>query len=429
MLVSNDDYQNSNETGVFLGRAESENGGAGQPIWFTGEGSLVTIAPPGAGKGQAQIIPNLLTYNGPAIVLDIKRENYDLTHKWREKNVGPVFKFAPFDDDSHCYNPLDFMDHKDPSKIWDDARLVATMLTVTSGKQDFWEGRAQDLLAAIIAYVKLELPAKEQNMQSVLDMLYPTESDLKLISKSMQASSIRALNRTGNILETMPEKQREGIFDSARRHVDIWQSGRIEKITGSTNWLPEDFWKPPYKTLYICVPVGQVRTYASVLRVLIGQHIKGLIDSAPTRAQRKEQNIPSALLLIDEMPQLGYMEPIPYSIEVGRSYGIRTWMFAQSLGQLRKAYPDADGLMEMCYAQCYMNPEFDTAKRLSDRLGSNESLLRGKKQRVAEPQELMGSEYVDKILTFMRGMAPLKLHKSFAYEEPDFEKRLGKSSS
>lgn len=429
MLVRNSDYENSASEGVFLGRAEGENGAGGEPIWFTGEGSLVTIAPPGAGKGQAQIIPNLLLYNGPAIVLDIKRENYDLTHKWREQNVGPVFKFAPFDDDSHHYNPLDFMDHKDPSKIWDDARLVATMLTVTSGKQDFWEGRAQDILAAIIAHVKLEMPASEQNMQSVLDMLYPTESDLELISKSMQASSIRALNRTGNILETMPEKQREGIFDSARRHVDIWQSGRVEKITGSTDWLPEDFWKPPYKTLYICVPVGQIGTYASVLRVLIGQHIKGLIDSAPSRQERIEKGIPAALFLIDEMPQLGYMEPIPYSIEVGRSYGIRTWMFAQSLGQLREAYPNADGLMEMCYVQCFMNPEFDTAKRLSDRLGSNESLLRNKKQRVAEPQELMGPDYVDKIITFTRGAAPLKLDKSLAHEEPSLQVRMGTSNS
>ena len=425
MLVKNRDYNPQIQQGVLLGSTDPADDKIREPIWFTGEGSLVTIAPPGAGKGQAQIVPNLLTYEGPTIVLDIKRENYDLTHDFREKYIGPVFKFAPFDSDSHHYNPLDFISHKDPVAIWDSAQLTASMLMVQSSQTDFWEGRAQDLLAAIIAHVKSDLSANEQNMQTVLDMLYPTESDLELLALSMQQSPIRALKRTGNILESMPIKQREGIFDSARRHVNIWQSGRIENITSTTNWLPEDFWKPPWKTLYISIPVGQVTTYASVLRVLIGQHIKGLIDSAPSRKEREEFNIPSALLLIDEMPQLGYMEPIPYSIEVGRSYGLRTWMFAQSIGQLRKAYPDADGLMEMCYAQCYMNPEFDTAKRLSDRLGTIDSLLASKKERVAEPKELMGPEYANKILAFTRGNEPLKLEKHFAFRDRNLLELMG----
>lgn len=425
MLSRNSAYVHIPEEGVYVGYTEPENNSASEPVWFTGEGSLVTIAPPGAGKGQALIIPNLLLYNGPAIVLDIKGENYDLTHEWRRENVGPIYKFAPFEKGSHNYNPLDFLDHKDPVKIWDGARLIATMLTVQTGKPDFWEGRAQDLLAAIIAQVKLNHLAREQNMQTVLDMLYPSESDFKLIAETMQNSSIRALKRTGNILTTMPVKQREGILDSARRHVDIWQSQRVENITSSTDWLPEDFWKPPYPTLYICVPVGQVSTYASVLRVLIGQHIDGLIASAPSQQQRRQSNIPPALFLIDEMPQLGYMQPIQYSIEVGRSYGIRTWMFAQSMGQLRKSYPDADGLMEMCFIQSYMNPEFDTAKRLSDRLGSEESLLRGKKQRLAEPQALMSEEYDNIIMTFARGKSPIKLTKSFAYEHPMLKGRMG----
>lgn len=426
MLVKHCDYNPKDQQGVLLGSTVIDtNNPRSEPVWFTGEGSLVTIAPPGAGKGQAQIIPNLLTYEGPAIVLDIKRENYDLTHEWREKYIGPVFKFAPYDKDSHHYNPLDFISHKDPATMWDYAELTASMLMVQSPHKDFWEGRAQDVLAAIIAHVKSDLPAREQNMQTVLDMLYPTKSELDVIADMMQKSPIRALNRMGNIIGTMPEKQREGIFDSARRHLNIWQSKRVENITAKTNWLPEDFWKPPWKTLYISIPVGQVTTYASVLRVLIGQHIKGLIESAPSRKERAANNIPNVLLLIDEMPQLGYMEPIPYSIEVGRSYGLRTWMFAQSIGQLRKAYPDADGLIEMCYAQCYMNPEFDTAKRLSDRLGTIDNLLVAKKERVAEPQELMGPDYADKVLTFTRGREPLRLQKHFAHKDESLKERMG----
>ncbi|UTW59530.1 type IV secretory system conjugative DNA transfer family protein [Kordiimonas sp. SCSIO 12603] len=425
MLTRGDKYANSKDEKVLLGAIEHpEKSGNFEALWFGGEGSLVTIAPPGAGKGQAQIIPNLLTYNGSAIVLDIKRENYDLTHEWRRENVGPIYKFAPFDKDTHHYNPLDFIAHKDHAKIWDDAKLMASMIVVQQANPDFWESRAEDMIAAIIAHVKTHSPAKDQNMNEVLDLLWPTKEGLEVLASEMQSSPIDALRRTGNILPTMPEKQRESIFDSARRYAEIWQSEFVRNITDKTEWLPEDFWKPPWKTLYICIPVGRVRTFASVLRVLIGQHIRGLIASAPSRRERELGNIPNALLLIDEMPQLGYMEPIAESIEVGRSYGLSTWMFAQSMGQIRKAYPDADGLMEMCYAQCFMNPEFDTARRLSDRVGNKKSLIAGKRERVVEPQELMGSEYANTILSFVRGKDPMKLDKVFAYEAAGIRERM-----
>jgi len=102
-------------------------------------------------------------------------------------------------------------------------------------------------------------------------------------------------------------------------------------------------------------------------------------------------------------------------------------MFSQSLGQLRNAYPDADGLIEMCYAQCFMNPEFTTAKRLSERLGSNESLIKAKTAKVAEPHELTGTEYADKIIALIRGEKPLKLNKSFAYQDQTLNERMGKA--
>ncbi|MBN8913493.1 MAG: type IV secretory system conjugative DNA transfer family protein, partial [Rhizobiales bacterium] len=40
------------------------------------EGHLITIAPTGAGKGVSCIIPALLTWRGPAVVVDPRGENY-----------------------------------------------------------------------------------------------------------------------------------------------------------------------------------------------------------------------------------------------------------------------------------------------------------------------------------------------------------------
>ena len=41
------------------------------PLLYEGDGHLMTIAPTGAGKGVSVIIPNLLTYPGSVIAIDI----------------------------------------------------------------------------------------------------------------------------------------------------------------------------------------------------------------------------------------------------------------------------------------------------------------------------------------------------------------------
>jgi type IV secretory pathway TraG/TraD family ATPase VirD4 len=43
-----------------------------EAIEYSGDSHLMTIAPTGAGKGRSVIIPTLLTYPGPIIVVDPK---------------------------------------------------------------------------------------------------------------------------------------------------------------------------------------------------------------------------------------------------------------------------------------------------------------------------------------------------------------------
>lgn len=54
--------------GLFLGSLE------GRDIFYPGETHLLTIAPPGAGKGTCIVVPNLLLYPGSMIVTDPKGE-------------------------------------------------------------------------------------------------------------------------------------------------------------------------------------------------------------------------------------------------------------------------------------------------------------------------------------------------------------------
>lgn len=94
------------------------------------EKSLITIAGPGSGKTQCHVLPNLNSFKGAAIVLDIKGECALNSAKWRKDNVGPVILFAPANSAaSKRYNPLTFVS-QNPNVVWEDSRLLAELLVV-----------------------------------------------------------------------------------------------------------------------------------------------------------------------------------------------------------------------------------------------------------------------------------------------------------
>ena len=60
-----------------------------EPILYGPDRHLLTIAPTGAGKGRGVIIPNLLRFEGSAIVIDPKGETWHVTARRRPRD-GPA---------------------------------------------------------------------------------------------------------------------------------------------------------------------------------------------------------------------------------------------------------------------------------------------------------------------------------------------------
>ena len=57
---------------------------------------LLTIGPAGSGKRVSQVIPNLLTYFGPAVVVDIGGQSAWVTAERRRQRGGKVVIVDPF---------------------------------------------------------------------------------------------------------------------------------------------------------------------------------------------------------------------------------------------------------------------------------------------------------------------------------------------
>lgn len=387
---------------------------------YAGEGHLITIAPSRSGKSQCHVIPNLLMWDGPAFVLDIKNELYDATAGWRAANVGPIFKFSPLTpDESHHYNPLTEVSD-DLDFLWEEAGLLASMLIVPkSQKEPFWEEKARDLVQAAIAHTVSMNPPEERTMSKVLNIVHGL--DWERFIAGLHATDDPEMTRVASSLGKIEPKMRDSVLQTANTSLQCWGGRRITKSIAASDWRTSDLRGPGKPTIYICLRPHEFKTYLPMLRVLIAQHIRGLVGHAnPSRAQQQ------VLFLLDEFPQLHAMKPVEEALELGAQYGIRIWMFAQHMSQMENTYERADGMVGGCAVRCFMNPSMQDglAQRLSDQLGYRDSVLDGSRVKVVEPNVLAGPDFKDSILVMATSAVPGVLTKQPAHQTPVFAERM-----
>ena len=390
----------------------------GATLFYKGEKGLVSIAPPASGKTRCNVLPALASWQGSVVVLDVKGECYAETGHLREQ-IGDVYKFAPFEPHSSAhFNPLDQIS-SDPMTIWRDSRLLADALVVKSAKSEpHWDNRARDYLAAMLAYVRSSYPLHEQSMATVLDLVSAPAEDFAYHLTKMAASDLPPLRRQGQALHATlrrSEKMFEGVLETMRGHLSIWEESTLSSITGRSDWNPAQLRERPI-SVFLTIPPTAVESYASALRVLIAQHVSALMphdDPHPGKVP--------VLFLLDEMPRLGRMEPVQAAQDTGRGYGIKLWMFAQHLGQLQAAYGReiAEGMLSSADIQVHMNIRGADAGRISKELGSRETLLDGKSRPLADAVDLSGREFTDYQVLIADGEYPVKLAKRMFQKPSD----------
>jgi type IV secretion system protein VirD4 len=394
-------------------------GPSAQLFGYGGEGHLITVAPSRTGKSQCHVIPNLLTWDGPAFVLDVKNELYDATSGWRAANVGPVFKFNPLEpEDSHRYNPLAEVSDQ-PNRLWEDSRFLADMLILPSGARDtFWDNKARDVLTAAIARTVSRFEPNERGLDKVLDVVHGGAWDQFLID--LEASSLATMRRASQSLGQMEDRAKDGVLQTLLTNLSSWEGDSIGEATSASDWRPEDLRSGTNPTVYICLRPNQISTYIPLLRVLIAQHIRKLTGSLPPRGTKP------ILFFLDELPQLRAMKPVEEALEIGAQYGLKIWMFAQTMGQMKNAYPNADSMVGSCAVRCFMNPgmQDDLAQNLAKEFGLRESVIDGSRINMVEPTTLAGPDFKDRVIVMATSAKPGVLEKRYAHADPELASRL-----
>lgn len=432
---SNYENLNNSKYALHLGTLED-----GTPLSFSQDGSLITVGGAGTGKTQCLVIPNLLNWAGPSIVLDVKPELWEKTAGYRAKTFGPVYKLDFTNEASQKFNPFEFISD-DPQQVFADSLFFANLIIPPSvnagGNQKFWEDSARNVIqACLIALITERTEAIKASGADKPPAIKLTElvrmivnrDDLEDALETLSCSDIELCRLLGQSIDSMliqPEKNGSNVLSSVLSQ--LWTqiqplvNPRIEEMTKSCDWTPDSL-RQANATLYLSLAPGQVAEYAALLRLILGVHLREYLSLSEPEAKKRAP----ILLMFDEMPQLGYMQAIEQAVETGRSKGIKLWGFVQRLGQLAEQYKDARGFLGNCKAQIYLSPstEDGTAQMVSDSLGMKQDLADGRKVPLVEPAALAGAEFKDKAIVTGQGSNPAKVSRDWAYLKEEYQQRM-----
>jgi len=358
---------------------------------------VITFAPAQSGKRAGQIVHNLSRLATGALVIDVDGKAFNATARWRQKEVGRIFAFAPsLTNHSMRYNPIDAV-ARDPAEAWAEARLLADLLTGRLGPDE--EGR--NFVAPAIFEVALSDRPERRHMRGVLARVACTDKQLEAWTAALARSPHRELVDHGKMLRELAAAKRQALVNRLMRELAVWQTPPIADLVDRSDWTPADLRRRA--ALFLCIDRPDLERYAGVLRVIVGQTLAALRrDKATTPGT-------TVTVFLDELARLGPMATVARAVDSGHDSGIRPWLFAADSAELRKLYPKADGMIASCAAHCYVEPDKETAHELGLRLGFVKSLFGTEERPMVATDELLGRDFADKIIALVRGQSPARL--------------------
>ena len=401
-------------------------------------GHVLVAAPTRSGKGVGIVIPNLLSWPGSVVVLDIKHENHEITSGFRGKHQR-VFKWSPMDDEgeSHCFNPLAMVRQDIGHRISDVQRLAAILLPQPPHADPMWQNEARDLFLGIALFVMddPDVPSSigeiYRTLKSDVDLAGVAEFVINEHGDDLDPSCRMSLS---NFMHKAP-KERSGVKSNLTASLNLWANPVIDAATAKSDFSIEDLRRKP-TSIYIGVKQNQLKTMAPLIGWFFQQCVDILGRDLPAPEEKHE-----VLLMIDEFASLGHMEIIENALAFLAGYKIRLVLIVQGLGQLHDLYDKgAENILQNCAVQVYFAANDETtAVYVSKRLGTKTISVRSRsdpggfnwstKTTSHSARDLMLPEQVRQLkdtkeIVFKENTRPVKADKIRYYADKVFKSRL-----
>ncbi len=428
--------------GVFLGQHDR------QYLRHEGPEHVLTFAPTRSGKGVGLVVPTLLSWPASAVIHDIKGENWQITAGWRSR-FSHCLLFNPTDAKSAAYNPL--LEVRRGAHEVRDVQNIADILVDPEGaleKRNHWEKTSHALLVGAILHVLYA--SEDKTLRGVANFLSDPASPFELTLHRMMttphlgdgphpvvASAAReVLNKSDN--------ERSGVLSTAMSFLGLYRDPTVAEVTSRCDWRIADLISAEHPvSLYLVVPPSDISRTKPLIRLIlnqIGRRLTESLDGSDGIARRHK-----LLLMLDEFPALGRLDFFETALAFMAGYGIRSFLIAQSLNQIDKAYGQNHSILDNCHVRVtFATNDEPTAKRISETLGTATDLraqrnyaghrlapwlghLMVSRQETARPLLTPGEVMQlppDEAVVMVSSVAPIKATKLRYYADTNFKQRV-----
>jgi type IV secretion system protein VirD4 len=221
----------------------------------------------------------------------------------------------------------------------------------------------------------------------------------------------------------------------------LYRDPVVAQVTRRCDWRIDDLVsaeKP--STLYLVVPPSDISRTKPLVRLLLNQIGRRLTEELDAKNRRHR-----LLLMLDEFPALGRLDFFESALAFMAGYGLKSFLIAQSLNQIEKAYGPNNAILDNCHVRVsFATNDERTAKRVSDALGTATELramknyaghrlspwlghLMVSRQETARPLltpgEVMQLPPTDEIV-LVSGLPPIRAKKARYYEDRRLTARI-----
>ncbi|MBB5723546.1 type IV secretion system protein VirD4 [Loktanella ponticola] len=327
------------------------------------------VAPTGRGKTSGFVIPNLLTWQGSAVTLDVKGECFEATARHRAAQGDKVYRFAPTDWEgkrTHRYNPLlRIYELEDPARQQMELQLLATLFLQSDND------RVQGLLkGGIDLFVAAGLLAFQRKKPS-LGEIYRIAASGGNKQKEYVARSHEIDNKAAKLIFTRLASTNNDTLTSyvsllMTSGLDQWQNPAIDEATQVSDFDFRTIRKKPF-TVYLVVQPLMVKPLAPLIRLFFSDLLSAMQEKEPG----KDEPWP-VMIMLDEFNRLGKMPIVVESIETLRTYRGHLAVVTQTIPALDEIYGENTrrALQGNAGVKLYLTPSDEkTIEELSKAVG------------------------------------------------------------
>ena len=328
----------------------------------------LVVAPTGRGKGVGFVIPNLLTYRGSAVVLDVKGENFRETSRFRASTGDKVFRFAPTDWErpTHRYNPLArIAAMTNPDRQQMELKLTAKLFLQTDNE------KLGGLLAGgIDLFVAAGLLAFERGVPTIGEIYRITASggdkQKEYLKRAHEVKNTSARLIFERMASTNNDTLTSYLSLLMTSGLDTWDNRAIDAATATSDFSFRDIRRQPH-AIYLVVESEMIRPLAPLIRLFFSDLIASLQAGEPA----DDEPWP-VMIMLDEFDRLGKMPIVAESIKTLRSFGGNLAIVTQTIPALDEIYGENTrrSLQGGAGVKLYLTPsDQKTIEELSQAIG------------------------------------------------------------